>query len=176
MADVTINQLTSQAPTTSDLFPFSTAVSPSTYKASLAQIKTALAIPTAVSQLTNDSAYITAASLPASQQLAKAWVNFNGTGANLTNQSIYSQYNVSSVYKISEGCYRINFPTGVFADGNYCCTGAISMPGGCATSLQINTRGGFVAVVPTATSMTILTHCATQGDRSPAYVSLVYYA
>jgi hypothetical protein len=44
MADVTINQLTSQAPTTSDLFPFSTAVSPSTYKASLAQIKTALAI------------------------------------------------------------------------------------------------------------------------------------
>jgi len=47
MADVTINDLTSQAPTTSDLFPFSTAVSPSTYKASLAQIKTALAIPAA---------------------------------------------------------------------------------------------------------------------------------
>ena len=47
MADVTINQLTSQAPTTNDLFPFSTAVSPSTYKASLAQIKTALAIPAA---------------------------------------------------------------------------------------------------------------------------------
>jgi len=44
MADVTINELTSQAPTTSDLFPFATAVSPSTYKASLAQIKTALAI------------------------------------------------------------------------------------------------------------------------------------
>jgi len=47
MADVTINDLSSQAPTTSDLFPFSTAVSPSTYKASLAQIKTALAIPAA---------------------------------------------------------------------------------------------------------------------------------
>ena len=47
MADVTINQLTGQAPTTNDVFPFSTAVSPSTYKASLAQIKTALAIPAA---------------------------------------------------------------------------------------------------------------------------------
>ena len=44
MADVTINQLTAQAPTTNDVFPFSTAVSPSTYKASLAQIKTAMSI------------------------------------------------------------------------------------------------------------------------------------
>ena len=47
MADVTINQLTSLVPTTNDVFPFSTDVSPSTYKASLAQIKTALAIPAA---------------------------------------------------------------------------------------------------------------------------------
>jgi hypothetical protein len=47
MADVTINDLSSQVPTTNDLFPFATLVSPSTYKASLAQIKTALAIPAA---------------------------------------------------------------------------------------------------------------------------------
>jgi hypothetical protein len=48
MADVTINELTSRAPTSNDVFPFSTAVSPSTYKASLAQIKTALEIPAAL--------------------------------------------------------------------------------------------------------------------------------
>jgi hypothetical protein len=59
MADVTITDLTARAPATDDVFPFATSVSPSTYKASLAQIKTALAIPTAVSQLTNDSGYIT---------------------------------------------------------------------------------------------------------------------
>jgi len=78
MADVTINNLTGQAPTNNDVFPFSTTgATPSTYKASLAQIKTALGlatvattgsyndlinrptIPTAVSQLTNDSRYIT---------------------------------------------------------------------------------------------------------------------
>jgi hypothetical protein len=48
MADVTINNLTEQAPTTSDVFPFSTTgVTPSTYKATLAQIKTALAVPAA---------------------------------------------------------------------------------------------------------------------------------
>ncbi len=47
MADVTINDLITQVPGTDDLFPFATAVSPSTYKASLAQIKTALAIPAA---------------------------------------------------------------------------------------------------------------------------------
>ena len=41
MADVTINQLTDQAPALSDVFPFATTgVTPSTYKASLAQIKT----------------------------------------------------------------------------------------------------------------------------------------
>lgn len=45
MADVTINDLTGQAPTSTDVFPFaSEGVSPSTYKATLAQIKTALAI------------------------------------------------------------------------------------------------------------------------------------
>ena len=45
MADVTINNLTSQAPTSNDVFPFSTTgVTPSTYKATLAQLKTGMAI------------------------------------------------------------------------------------------------------------------------------------
>jgi len=48
MADVTINDLVGQAPTSTDVFPFSTTGgTPSTYKATLAQIKTALAIPAA---------------------------------------------------------------------------------------------------------------------------------
>jgi len=49
MADVTISQLNSRAPTSDDVFPFSTAVSPSTYKASLAQIKTSLGLASVAS-------------------------------------------------------------------------------------------------------------------------------
>ena len=48
MADVTINDLTGQAPVLTDVFPFSTSgITPSTYKATLQQIKTALSIPAA---------------------------------------------------------------------------------------------------------------------------------
>ncbi len=50
-----------------------------------------------------------------STQLAKAWVNFNGTTSPGT---IRASYNVSSVSKNSTGVYTINF-TSAFADANY---------------------------------------------------------
>jgi len=47
MADVTINNLTGQAPSLTDVFPFSTTgVGPATYKASLAQVRTGLNLAT----------------------------------------------------------------------------------------------------------------------------------
>jgi hypothetical protein len=47
MADVTINQLAGQAPVSTDVFPFSTSgATPSTYKATLAQMKTSLGLAT----------------------------------------------------------------------------------------------------------------------------------
>ena len=49
-------------------------------------------------------------------QLAKAWVNFNGTTA--TPSTIRSSYNVSSVTKNSTGDYTVNFATAM-ADANY---------------------------------------------------------
>jgi len=177
MADVTINQLTSQAPTTNDLFPFSTpGVTPSTYKASLAQIKTALAIPTAVSQLTNDSAYITASSLPATQQLAKAWVNFDGTGAIGTNQTIRSSYNVASVYKGNTGSYRITFTTAQ-ANNNYCVTGATA-PAYSAywTSLALHTAApsnGGTESAPTNAYFDVCVVMQTTGKVDSKYVSIV---
>ena len=46
---------------------------------------------------------------------AKAWVNFNGqTGTQVGAEfqcTIRSQYNVSSVVRVRNGCYRINFAT-----------------------------------------------------------------
>ena len=77
-------------------------------------------IPTATSQLTNDSGYITSSSLPASQQLAKAWVRWTGTSYNAQGVcTINASYNVSSVVRISTGTYNINWSS-AFANANYC--------------------------------------------------------
>ena len=146
MADVTINQLTSQAPTTSDIFPFATTgVTPSTYKATLAQIKTALAIPAALGftpvqqgggtgqgtnklymgwsgsglllqvDVTNFANTWPISVSGTASNGAKAWVNFNGqTGTQVGTEfhcTIRSQYNVSSVVRVRNGVYRINFTT-----------------------------------------------------------------
>jgi hypothetical protein len=60
---------------------------------------------------------------PNSLQLAKAWVNFNGTTA--TPSTIRSSYNVSSITKNATGDYTVNFATPM-ADANYTAVGASS--------------------------------------------------
>ena len=69
-------------------------------------------------QIANGS--VTAAKLGTAEQkqIAKAWVNFNGTGTIGTNQTIRSSYNVSSVTKNGTGDYTINFSTPM-ANANY---------------------------------------------------------
>lgn len=59
---------------------------------------------------------ITAAKLGTTEnlRLARAWVNFNGTGT----PAIRSSYNVSSVTKNGTGDYTVNFATPM-ADANY---------------------------------------------------------
>ena len=137
MADVTINNLTGLVPTSTDVFPFSTTgVTPATYKASLAQLKTGMGfatvattgsyndltskptIPTQTSQLTNNSGFITSSNAG----VARAWVNFDGTGSIGQNQSIRSSYGVGSVYKNSTGDYTINFSPAL-SDADYACSG-----------------------------------------------------
>lgn len=66
-------------------------------------------------QLVNGS--VTAAKLGTTEQkqIAKAWVNFNGTTSPGT---IRSSYNVSSVTKNGTGNYTVNFATAM-TDANY---------------------------------------------------------
>lgn len=52
-------------------------------------------------------------------QLAKAWVHFNGSGG------IYSSYNVSSVTQLGTGRYRVNFNPS-FSNSNYAMCGSAS--------------------------------------------------
>lgn len=65
-------------------------------------------------QLANNA--VTAAKLGTTENLriAKAWVNFNGTGT----PAIRSSYNVSSITKNGTGDYTVNFATAM-TDANY---------------------------------------------------------
>jgi len=97
-------------------------------------------------QLVNGS--VTAAKLGTTEQkqIAKAWVNFNGTTSPGT---IRSQYNVSSITKNGTGDYTVNFATAL-ADANY--SGNISssnttVPDGPIVSIQsISTTSAFISV------------------------------
>lgn len=62
---------------------------------------------------------VTAAKLGTNEQkqIAKAWVNFNGTLASPIPPR--ASYNVSSVTKNSMGDFNVNFFAGTFADANY---------------------------------------------------------
>ena len=141
MADITINDLVSQAPTSNDVFPFSTTgVTPATYKASLAQIKSGMSLnnvenkssATIRGEITssnvttalgytpynssNPNNYVTASSLPTSDQLIKAWVKFDGTknvngSADLSNTDrfLIKSFNVSRVLRQDRGKYVVYF-------------------------------------------------------------------
>ena len=68
-----------------------------------------------------------------SSQLAKAWVNFNGTGT----VAIKDSFNVSSITDNGTGDYDINF-TSAFSDTNYVCT-AQTIVGNTVATCEPNT-------------------------------------
>jgi len=133
MADVTINNLSPITPTTGLFLPASD--SSTTGRVTLSQVcgvMTSAQITTALGYTpynsSNPAGYITSTSLPASQQLARAWVCFDGTGIVSTNQTIRSAYNVTNVLKNAIGDYTIYFTAGTFTDTNYCIICSTSTP------------------------------------------------
>lgn len=73
----------------------------------------------------------------------RAWVNFNGTGAIGTNQTIRASGNVASVYKNGTGDYMITFATPM-PDANYCAcvnsgNSAAGSTGGWTTAYSVGT-------------------------------------
>jgi hypothetical protein len=65
------------------------------------------------------TANITVPATASGANVAKAWVNFNGTGSIGVNQTIRSSYNVSSVTKSATGTYTINFVSGALTGADY---------------------------------------------------------
>jgi hypothetical protein len=73
----------------------------------------------------------------------RAWVNFDGTGANNTNQTIRASGNVTSVYKNATGDYQVTFATAM-PDANYAVTITSNAGiGGIAVKLVTPTTTGF---------------------------------
>ena len=92
MADVTINELTGQAPASTDVFPFSTTgVTPSTYKATLAQVKTALGLAT----VATTGSYSDLSSKPSVQSVTQVIFNSDSATTSLNDSTNYLPTNIT---------------------------------------------------------------------------------
>jgi hypothetical protein len=88
-------------------------------------------------------------------QLAKAWVNFNGTGT----VAIRDNYNVSSITDNSTGNYTVNFST-AFSNANYCVNASVR------NFSVIAASGGSI----TTTGVTVNTNNASMTSEDTSYV------
>jgi hypothetical protein len=98
--------------------------------------------------------------------IAKAWVNFNGTGT----VAINSSFNVSSITDNGTGNYTVNFTTAM-ANANYALSG--SMESGSAPNVVcIYAVGGSgsTPALKTTTQCQILTSASGAADSSSASV------
>ena len=96
--------------------------------------------------------------------IAKAWVNFNGTGT----VAIRASYNVSSITDNGTGDYTVNFTTAL-ADANYC---AQATGGGGAGA---NWRG-FLQVPFNAPTTSALRLTTPDDNSTPIDVAYIHVA
>jgi len=99
----------------------------------------------------------------------RAWVRFNGTGSNSTNQTINGSGNVSTVFKNATGDYTVNF-TNAFVDANY----AVTHAGGIQyVEWGIHLRHNSVA--PTTSAYRFKNVTPNDLDRDVAFINLAFY-
>jgi hypothetical protein len=88
--------------------------------------------------------------------IAKAWVNFNGTGT----VAIRDSFNVSSITDNGTGDYTVNFTTAL-PNANYCVNSSTQAGSGATTDIypftQNNGSGSYQPVNPTASSFRVTT-------------------
>ena len=115
-----------------------------------------------------DSA-VTTAKLGSNEQagLAKAWVNFNGTGT----VAIRASGNVSSITDNGTGDYTVNF-TNALADANYGPVGMTALPGSWYGGVSISNLAA-----PTTTALRIVTHndSGTGSLQDSTYINVAIF-
>jgi hypothetical protein len=100
-------------------------------------------------------------------KLAKAWVNFNGTGT----VAIRSSYNVSSITDNGTGDYTVNFTTAM-VDADYCATMGIERDS--TTTQNVRTHAGYTGG-RTASSFRMVTEYSS-GNGGGIDLPAVYVA
>lgn len=101
---------------------------------------------------------------PAISGLAKAWVNFNGTGT----VAIREQYNVSSITDNGTGDYTVNFTTAM-TDANY--SWSISSNRATAPITQINSG----TATPTSSALRLFTYNTSLAVQDSSYVTVTIF-
>lgn len=103
---------------------------------------------------------------PAINGLARAWVNFNGTGT----VAIRASLNVSSITDNATGEYTLNFTTAM-PDTNYIVVGNQRISGGYSLLYP-----AFTEVAPTTTAAKIYTSSTNlSGNVDPPYVFVAVF-
>jgi hypothetical protein len=106
--------------------------------------------------------------------IAKAWVNFNGTGT----VAIRDSFNVSSITDNGTGYYTINFTTAM-PNANY------AVSGGYSASYASRYSGGLslftipttiTETAPTTTSFALVTSDLAGNPFDPKYVTLAIFS
>lgn len=114
--------------------------------------------------------------LAAARYVARAWVNFNGSGT----VAIRDSYNVTSITDNNVGDWTVNFATAM-ANANYCAVGAVSALGGRAPVLMIpgGVGGGGGTGDPTAPTTTALRvnvySAVNTGFVDPTYLNVAVF-
>ena len=99
----------------------------------------------------------------------RAWVRFNGSGSNSTNQTISGSGNVSTVFKNGTGDYTVNF-TNAFVDANYAVTHAAGIQG---VNWGIHLRHNSVA--PTTSAYRFKNVTPADSDTDAPFANLAFY-
>lgn len=95
--------------------------------------------------------------------VARAWVNFNGTGT----AAIRTSFNVSSITDVSTGRYTVNFATAL-ADADYCTIATAGSTTAGAAYLDARVSG-----TPTASGVTVSSHIQNSGNPTYSDVNIM---
>jgi hypothetical protein len=125
-----------------------------------------------VSTLNNDTGVL--ATQNGMTGIARAWVNFNGTGT----VAIRDSFNVSSITDLGTGSYAINFTTSM-PNANYstCVTSGFTAGQGGTVGVANFSRQADATVAPTTSAVTISTiGSATQSAVDTVYVNAAIFS